>query len=63
MGPEDLAEKYGWPISNQKRARARGNFPPSYNIGRRLYWRKETVDRWIAEQEAETHKRGGNNDA
>jgi predicted DNA-binding transcriptional regulator AlpA len=60
MRPEDLSREYGWPISNQKRARAKGKFPPSYRIGRRLYWRKATIDRWIEEQEAETAQQGGN---
>ena len=63
MGPNDLKTAYGWAVSTQKRARAAGKFPPGYRIGRRLFWRKETVDAWFAEQEAKAAQQGGNDDA
>ena len=58
MRPDDLTREYGWPLSNQKRARRKGDFPPGYKIGRRLYWRRSTIEAWIAEQEAETAQHG-----
>lgn len=63
LGRNDLRAKFGWSISSQKRAQAAGKFPPCYRIGRRLYWREETVIAWLAEQEAKaTAQQGGNDD-
>jgi predicted DNA-binding transcriptional regulator AlpA len=62
LRPDDLTREYGWPLSNQKRARRKGNFPPCYRIGRRLYWRRSTIDAWIAEQEAKTEAPNGGGD-
>lgn len=32
--------------------RGRGTGPRSFRVGRRVMYRQETVDRWLAEQEA-----------
>lgn len=61
---DDLTREYGWPLSNQKRARKQGKFPPSYQIGRRNFWRRSTIEAWFAEQEAKTAQQvtDGNDD-
>jgi hypothetical protein len=52
LGREDLRTEFGWSLSAQQRARERGDFPPGYRMGGRLYWRRDVVLAWIAEQEA-----------
>lgn len=40
-----------------RRSRSPRSLPPAVRIGRRLVWRWETVDAWLAELERKQNKR------
>ena len=63
MTVDDIARVYGWSKTTQWRQRQTGNFPPGYMIGKLNFWRKSTIESWIAEQEAKGVTNGGNDDA
>jgi predicted DNA-binding transcriptional regulator AlpA len=57
---EDLGREYYGGV-NREAIHARLNrepdtLPPSFKIGRARRWRRETVERWFAEQEARQNR-------
>lgn len=52
LSTEDMAEMLGRTPGAIRTAHHRGQLPPSLVIGRRRYWRRSTVDRWLRELEA-----------
>ncbi|MFH5230278.1 helix-turn-helix transcriptional regulator [Antrihabitans spumae] len=57
-----LAE-YNFPDSTERKRRSSGNFAPHFSIGRRIYYRRKSVEAWIASREtgsnACSHSGGG----
>lgn len=58
LDPKGLAELLGIPFDTVYRQAARPRdkrgpalFPPHFKIGARYYWRRVTVEKWLAEQE------------
>lgn len=49
---EQLAEETGISIHTWRHWGRTGTGPASIRLGRRRYWRRSVVDRWIAAQEA-----------
>ncbi len=57
LTPADLyRENPCWGIQIQRRHRAAGDFVPHIQIGTRIFYRRSSVDKFLAENE----KRGGN---
>lgn len=52
LDPLDVEVEFHIPRSSQKKQRALGAFAPYFRVGRRVYYRRATFERWIAEQEA-----------
>jgi hypothetical protein len=51
MTVNDVHDELGIAISTQRLWRAEGRFVPWFYAGRRLVYRRELVERWVAEQE------------
>ncbi|MCB9756261.1 MAG: helix-turn-helix domain-containing protein [Myxococcales bacterium] len=47
----DLARILGISPSGVRSARHEGRLPPAVVIGRRVYWRPSTIERWLRERE------------
>ena len=53
LTPADLfRENPCWGIQFQRAHRAAGDFVPHIRIGDRIFYRRSTVEKWLAEQEA-----------
>jgi hypothetical protein len=46
-----LAE-YNFPDCTERKRRSGGNFAPHFRIGRRIYYRRKSVEAWISSQES-----------
>lgn len=53
----ELLAEYGFADSSERRARAQGRFIPHVKIGRKVFYRREAVEAWLAEQECAGEKR------
>ena len=51
LTPLDVENDLRIPRSSQKKARADGSFAPYFRVGRRVYYRRSTLEAWIAKQE------------
>jgi len=60
---EHLQEVLGISQTTLKRQLKTGKLPPHFRIGKRLVWRKDTVERWIQDQEAESARQKAAEDA
>ncbi|PKV80511.1 helix-turn-helix transcriptional regulator [Nocardia fluminea] len=54
----ELAQEYGFAIGTLRYWRHTGYGPASFTLGRKVVYRREAVEAWIAEQEQRT-RRGG----
>ncbi len=52
MTVDDVHDELGIAISTQRLWRAEGRFVPWFYAGKRLVYRRELVERWVAQQEA-----------
>lgn len=53
LTPDDLVQLFRLPSRKALEAAiARGHMPPALRVGARRRWRRETVRRWIEEQQA-----------
>ena len=55
---EGMAELLGMTAKSlyTRRSRDPKSLPPAIRIGRRLVWRRETVDTWLADLEAQQNR-------
>jgi hypothetical protein len=51
LTPLDVEIEFRIPRSSQKKGRAKGSFAPYFRVGRRVYYRRCALERWIADQE------------
>lgn len=51
LTPLDVEIEFRIPRSSQKKGRAKGSFAPYFRVGRRVYYRRCVLERWIADQE------------
>ena len=51
LTPLDVEIEFRIPRSSQKKGRAKGSFAPYFRVGRRVYYRRFLLERWIADQE------------
>lgn len=51
LTPLDVENEFRIPRSSQKKARASGSFVPYFRVGRRVYYRRSTIEAWMAQQE------------
>lgn len=51
LTPLDVELEFRIPRSSQKKARATGSFAPSFRVGRRIYYMRDSLLAWIATQE------------
>ncbi len=58
LGVSEVAALTGLPAGTLRYWRSAGLGPASFKIGRRVVYRRESVDQWISEQEKAT-VRGG----
>lgn len=49
---EEVAEMLRKPVSTMRYWRQSGGGPPSFKLGCRVVYRREAVERWLAEVEA-----------
>jgi excisionase family DNA binding protein len=49
----ELADYLGVPVTTLYHWRGRGEGPPGFRVGKRLYYRAEEVAKWLEEQAAE----------
>lgn len=61
--PLDVETVWRIPRSSQKKQRALGTFAPHFRVGRRVYYRRVTVERWIAQQERACQRADMRNEA
>lgn len=54
MTPLDVEIEFRIPRSSQKKGRAEGSFAPYFRVGRRVYYRRQVLEAWMAEQEQQT---------
>lgn len=54
LSTSEVASKYGIPEATLRWWRHINSGPASFKIGRRVHYRCEEIDRWIAAQEAAT---------
>jgi len=52
MTLKDLAKVFGVSTATMYRMKEKGELPPHVKIGGQYRWMPETVNKWIAEQEA-----------
>lgn len=45
---KDMEAEYGIPIATQYQMRLRGEMPPAVKFGRKLYYRREDIEKWVA---------------
>ena len=58
----EVRDQYGIPISTQRQWRAEGRFVPFFRAGARIVYRRELIERWIAEQEEKQQATRGGRD-
>lgn len=51
LTPLDVENQFRIPRSSQKKARASGSFVPYFRVGRRVYYRRSTIEAWMVKQE------------
>lgn len=51
MTVDEVHDEVGIAISTQRLWRAEGRFVPWYRVGKRIVYRRELVERWVAQQE------------
>lgn len=51
LTPLDVEVEYRIPRSSQKKGRAKDSFAPFFRVGRRVYYRRQVLEAWIATQE------------
>lgn len=59
IGVTSASQKTGVPESTLRYWRMVDQGPPSFKIGRRVVYRRQDVDAWIAAQEAVSRRGGG----
>lgn len=52
ISPEDLAQMLNVPVGTVYQWRTRGVGPAGFRVGKHVRYRREDVERWIAEQMA-----------
>jgi len=50
----DLARSLGRTVRGLNKMIQRGELPRPFAVGRRRYWRRQTLDAWIARRERDT---------
>ena len=58
LTPLDVERKFRIPRGTQKKARANGSFAPHFCVGRRIYYLRASLEKWIADRRR-THATGG----
>jgi excisionase family DNA binding protein len=59
FSPREAADYIGWPVETLKRWRTVGTGPVYVKAGRRVRYRKASLDRWMEAREREGAARGG----
>jgi predicted DNA-binding transcriptional regulator AlpA len=52
LSTREVATDYGFPEMTLRYWRQRDEGPPSFRLGRRVYYRRAEVDAWLAKREA-----------
>lgn len=53
LSPEQIAEEFGVPLATVYKWRSQRTGPPGFRVGRHVRYRRQDVDRWVAEKLAE----------